>query len=340
MRDLLLLLEGARRGSGSFAVVEGEPGVGRTELLRAVAGRATHADVYAARGGEYERELPLGVARQLFAPLPDAERWLEDGAAALQDGLGGRWRWQASMPHALRALTHRLSTAGPAVLIVDDVQWADEASIQFLAYLGRRVAQERMLVLVGLRSADRDGVPALRPLLPPAVDALRIALAPLGPASVERLVARTLGERPAGAFASACHAATAGNPALVRWLLAALRRRGVAPREEAIEQIEQCAPPELHDWLRGRMAELPSGAQSFAEALTVLEGRGVARRRGRARRARLRPGDARRRRPGGRRHPRLCVEGLRAADDPRRDRTGHPRGSPRPAAPSCGADLA
>lgn len=264
MLELLRLLEGAREGSGSFAILEGEPGTGRTALLQALASRATGATVLVARGGAYEQTLPFGVARQLFAPLTAVGPLAPvDGHAAEQS--------EASILQALLLTTHRLGAAGPVVLIVDDVQWADEASVRVLAYLARRVASQRMLVLVSLRASDRDRVPALRPLLPPAVEARRIVLGPLSAASVELLAERRIGARPTRAFAAACHKASAGNPALVGWLLAGLGEDDLARREDAILGSGWRAAPGLHDWLRGRIAELPSGAHSFVEALAVLE---------------------------------------------------------------------
>jgi DNA-binding CsgD family transcriptional regulator len=264
MRELLLLLEAAREGCGSFAVIEGEPGTGRTALLQTLASRATGASVLVARGGTYEQALPFGVARQLLAPL-------RGGAAlALADGYAAEPSSEASLLQSMLLTTHRLGIAGPVVLIVDDAQWSDEASIRFLAYLARRVTQQRMLMLVSLRTADRDGVATLAPMLPPAVEARRIVLGPLSAASVELVAERRLGERPTRAFAAACHKATAGNPALVGWLLDGLHERsgGTGP----IPPIDWHAAPELHDWLRGRLAELPSGASAFVEALAVLDG--------------------------------------------------------------------
>jgi predicted ATPase len=145
-------LEDASAGSGSLVLFEGPAGIGKTSLLLAARERARGAGmlVLHGRGGELERDDPFGLARQCLEPavreLEERERErLLTGAAALAapvvldvpravPGLtpGG-------VLHGLYWMVSGLSSGRPVLLVVDDVQWADEASLRFLSYLVRRI---------------------------------------------------------------------------------------------------------------------------------------------------------------------------------------------------------
>ena len=105
--------------------------------------------VLRARGGEYERDFPYGVVRQLFEPLlarrgPRAELLggnararrapIFEPAAAPAEGAD-----PFAVQHGLHWLVADLAGAAPLLLLVDDAQWADLASLRALAYIGRRL---------------------------------------------------------------------------------------------------------------------------------------------------------------------------------------------------------
>ena len=137
----------ARCGSGRVIVVEGPAGIGKSTLLVA-AGRAARADgttVLSARCSPLEQHAAWGMARQLFEPLRVRPEWdeLTVGAAALADrALAPEGGGPASAGDAMHAaarglvwLVCNLGERGPAVLVVDDVHWADAPSLRWLALL-------------------------------------------------------------------------------------------------------------------------------------------------------------------------------------------------------------
>jgi predicted ATPase len=141
----------ATAGAGSGPItIEGEAGAGKTVLLEAAARRGTELGMTAlrARGGEYERDFPYGVVRQLFEPvLATASRPEEllagnavhaapvfDPAAAPAAGTD-----PFAIQYGLHCLVVALAESAPLLLLVDDAQWADLASLRVLAYLGRRL---------------------------------------------------------------------------------------------------------------------------------------------------------------------------------------------------------
>src|SRR5690606_21770050 len=125
--------------------------------------------VFAARGGEMEMEFAFGVVRQLFeAELADAERKREllDGAAAPAAavfGAPGAAEAGASFAalHGLYWLVLGLAETEPVMLVVDDLHWCDRPSLLFLTYLARRVENQPVLVLAGLREREPGADSAL-----------------------------------------------------------------------------------------------------------------------------------------------------------------------------------
>lgn len=177
------LLAAAARGSGGALFVLGGPGMGKTAVLDHACRSAGGFGVRRSAAGVVEAPLAFGLAGSL--------------------GLGAG----AGRPGAIEALT----AAGPVLLAVDDLHWADPGSLAVLSSVCRRIG--------GLPVAV---VAALRPW-PPAAHAGAVALASAGLASVERLVPLSdaaAGELVGPAAAGDTLALAAGNPALLQWLAA------------------------------------------------------------------------------------------------------------------------
>ncbi|HWT93727.1 MAG TPA: ATP-binding protein, partial [Solirubrobacteraceae bacterium] len=170
LHELEAAIAGALDGRGRSLLLEGPAGIGKTELLRAalaIAG-ARGARTVLARGSEFERGFGFGVVRQLFEPLvaetPEAERAaLLSGAAGLAgDALGdgseaaGADTAFATL-HGLYWLCVNLADRRPLVLAVDDLQWADAASLRWIAFLARRIEGLPVLLVATLRT---DGAAA------------------------------------------------------------------------------------------------------------------------------------------------------------------------------------
>lgn len=153
---------------GAARVVVGEPGIGRTALLRHLADSTPHRVVWV-RGSQLETELPYsGVAQLLtalaeyFPKVPVARRRALEIALALADG---------PTPGALAVCLGALSVLGaaarrePLLVLVDDLQWVDPESRRLFAYVGRRLDRERMALVMALRDepdAELPDLPVLR----------------------------------------------------------------------------------------------------------------------------------------------------------------------------------
>lgn len=196
--------------TGGVRVVSGDAGMGKSALLD-VAARAAAAEhgarVLRASGVEFEAELAYAGLNQLLLPVTDALAALpEADTGALRAALGLR----SVEPPGLLALAtatvgllRRLAQDTPLVLVVDDVQWVDRASLLLLSIVARRLSGTRVALLVAQRADhetffDRAAIPVLElaPLTDDAADALLRARHPALHPSVRRRVVADAGGNP------------------------------------------------------------------------------------------------------------------------------------------------
>ena len=278
-------VEAARGGAGGLLLIEGVAGIGKTRLLRAGCERAAAADmaVLTARGGELERGWPYGVMRGLFESLvagarPADRDVLLAGAAALAApvlGIAPRGGAPASdggafgVVHGLYWLTVNLTDRAPLLLAIDDAHWADQASMRFALHLLRRLEALPVLLVVAARpdepGVDHTHLEVLR------ADPLTTTLHPaaLTEPAAAAVVRAALPLADPG-LCRACHAATGGNPLLLRMLSRALRDDGADPTISAGQRIAELAPQVVAATLRPRLRRLPEDVTRFAGAVAVL----------------------------------------------------------------------
>ena len=268
-------LESARAGAGSTLVVEGPGGIGKTELLLAAGREARERGmcVLSARGAELEREFAFGVVRQLFEArvTGPAGEGLLGGAAALCAPVfelaerGEEDERSFAVLHGLYWLCANLVERSPLLVLVDDAQWADPASLAFLAYLARRVED----LPVALAVASRPGEDELEELLG-GPRATLVRPAPLGPAALGRLLLAQTGEEPDEAFVDACLAATEGNPFLVVELVREVAERGIPPSAEEAEHVRRLGPRTVARRLLTRLGRASPFSVEVVRAVAVL----------------------------------------------------------------------
>jgi DNA-binding CsgD family transcriptional regulator len=279
-------LGAARGGAGRVVLVEGLAGLGKSTLLEHARRRAEAGgfEVLAARGRELEQEFPFGVARQLFearlrgAPVAERRTLLDGGAGLAAELLGLEPPSAGARPgegspypllHGLHWLAANLSERAPLMLTVDDAHWADELSLRFVVYLGARVQELPIAVLVARRPSERGpDAPVLAQLAPEAAARI-VRLRPFTAGATRRFVAaRAPGAEPA--FADACHHATAGNPFMLAELLTALATEGVDPVATAATRVRQIGPAPVWRAVYLALRALPPEATAVARAIAVL----------------------------------------------------------------------
>jgi DNA-binding CsgD family transcriptional regulator/tetratricopeptide (TPR) repeat protein len=270
--DELALLDGLlrelARGGGNAVLIEGEPGIGKTALVRAALSAAAlgfHVPQGAHLGSQGGRQVFWGAGDELGQELPllpflDALEVRAASVNARRTTIAGLLRGEvatdrgadvpALLAEQLIALTIDETATRPVVLVIDDLHWADPASVKLWGRLAR-TAHQVPLLLIGLTRPvpQRDDLLALRRAVE---DEHRVQLGSLSRPAVAELVGTLAGGRPDTGLLRLADGA-AGNPLYLTEMLAALARSGgieVTPTGSA--QLAQGTVP---DSLPGAIAD-------------------------------------------------------------------------------------
>jgi DNA-binding NarL/FixJ family response regulator len=276
------VVEAARRGEGGAALVEGPAGIGKSRLLDAAASSAADLEVLRARASELERDFPFGVVRQLFEPvLFAAEREQRERLLAGAGGLaervlvgssadGGGGPDAFATMHGLYWFGVNLAASRPVLLLVDDAQWSDAASLRWLGFLVRRLEGVPLALVLAVRAGEIDGEAALLDELglDPTMEVIHPAV--LSDDGVGQLLAEGLRRTPAVDFVAACRQSTGGNPFLVHELLLGLEEHRVTPTADNAPRVEQLSSAGVGRALRTRLRRLPPECLELARAISVL----------------------------------------------------------------------
>lgn len=239
LRLLTGLVEQVRQGTGGAVWVEGDPGIGKSALI-ATALDGADGDgcrVYSGAADEQSPIFPLQVLLEVlgggvsFATPKESEPDpIRASRAEIVSLLYGT-RPQAVTPldtiatvaERLVALVHRLCAISPVILVVDDTQWADQASLGVLSRLARTLTQLPLLLVTAARPVPaRAEVTALRQALTDA-GGRTIELGPVSDGESAEITRQMMGGLPGPALADHVRAA-AGNPLYLRELIDALIR--------------------------------------------------------------------------------------------------------------------
>jgi DNA-binding CsgD family transcriptional regulator len=245
---LLGLVDELSHGRGTALLVEGEPGIGKTALVRAA------CDVAAARGFRVCR----GAGDELGRPLPLLP--LLDALAA------GRSESAAVTAERLLARVDDLCAIGPVVLVLDDLQWADEASVAVWRRLAGLVPQLPLLLIGVLRPLPRrDDLAALRK------GVTRLPVPRLGSAAVVELAGELAGGTPDEALARLAEDA-GGNPLYLVELVEALLRGGAIEVDArgVARLTDSGVPPSLSAAIADRIGFLGAEVRRVLVAAALL----------------------------------------------------------------------
>jgi DNA-binding CsgD family transcriptional regulator len=281
-----VMLGAAQSGDGRLVVVEGSAGIGKTRLLAEARALAVAAefDVLTARGGELEGEFAFGIVRQLFeAPLAaateDERNELLSASAGLSASLftsaptsssGDAAESSFAMLHGLYWLAANFASRKPTLLVVDDLHWADEPSLRWLAYLARRIEGLPLLLLAGTRPLEQANSPTLVTELLSDPAAVAIRPGNLGPQSAAVLARERLGVEPDPVFAAALQTGSGGNPLFLVALLDALWQEGISPTPDQATYVIELGPQAIARGIATRLARLPEEAARLLRAAATL----------------------------------------------------------------------
>jgi DNA-binding CsgD family transcriptional regulator len=224
---------------GCIALISGEAGIGKTALVEEFSKRPLGV------------RLLWGACDALFTPRPLAP--LHDVAGQtrgpLLQALAGGTRRDLIFTAALEELSK-----SPSLVIFEDMHWADEATLDLLKYLGRRIQRAPAMLVVTYRDDEVGSHHPLRSVIGdlPRAHTHRLTLNPLSEAAVGQLAHR------AGRAPAHLHRVTGGNPLFVTEVLAA---------------ADDTVPATVRDAVLARAARLSPAARDIAELICVVPGK-------------------------------------------------------------------
>jgi DNA-binding CsgD family transcriptional regulator len=272
-------LADAGRGHPSTVMVGGEAGVGKSRLVREFAERSRGTGARVLTGGCLE----LGADSLPFAPFISVLRELVHdlgaaGVAGLLPGGGTRelarllpefgepagpedaGEARARLFEQLLLVLEHLADAGPVVLVIEDMHWADRSTRDLLAFLIRnQLSLDGVLIVVTYRSDDLHRTHPLRPLLA-ELDRIgwvtRMDLGRLTRQGTGQLAAQIIGREPGGDLLAAVYGRTEGNPLFVEALL-------------GDGELGSRLPESLHDLLMIGVRRLPEETQDVVRVASA-----------------------------------------------------------------------
>jgi predicted ATPase len=287
LKNLQEAWEGVQQQGSAAILIEGVAGAGKTRLVQEFL-HTLPPEHHAFRGNCYEstRAIP-------YQPwLTILEKWLQALPAVERDHLAQPWQAQLSrllpqvfpassdvpeqQEHLFRAVAELLRLGSkPHILLLEDLQWADEASLQLFLFMAHFIqpqsSQSPILLLGTLRSEEAADNPALQTLLHDAQRealAQRLTLPPLGKEEISSLIGvlwlNAPAETPIDEIRDNLLAAAGGNPLFVTEILRELTQTAVLPTPLPI-------PPSLQELTNRRLRQLPGSSRQVIETLAVFE---------------------------------------------------------------------
>jgi tetratricopeptide (TPR) repeat protein len=276
-----------RAGSPAVITLAGEPGIGKTRLASEFCRSAQEEGAAVLAGRCYEERLApyqpfVEALRTYVATCPPAELTVQiashrrelaalipelgDGGSRAEPKDGGTDQQRYRLFDAVTALITEAAAARPLILVLDDLHWADEATLLLLRHLGRSVAAAELMVLVTYRATELDPHGDLNATLAELRRARRLhelALSGLRSDDVAALIRAQGGEAASDSFARRVAERTDGNPLFVEELLRYVDEPTVAQLEE------QALPGTVKDLLVRRLGRLDDDARAALDTAAV-----------------------------------------------------------------------
>ena len=245
------------RGRGQLVLVSGEAGIGKTSLVeqfvetqQQLVEKQKHVNKHPQPNQNFR--VLWGGCDALFTPRPLGP--VSDIARQIRGNLLTLLEEEASRPAIFSAVFDELQNQPATILIIEDVHWADEATLDLLKFLGRRINKLNALLVVTYRDDEVQADHPLRLVLGdlPRQSVMRLRLPPLSKVAVDQLAER------AGKHIDDLYAVTGGNPFFIT---------------EALAGNDSGVPENVSDAVLSRVGRLSAAARAVVELVSVIPAR-------------------------------------------------------------------
>jgi DNA-binding CsgD family transcriptional regulator len=291
---VLAALDRAAAGSGGALLLAGEAGIGKSRLALEALTLARRRGFVTLEGAAYPLQADLAYApvlevlgpflgglepgrlAALVGGLPDLGRLFAGLHLAPPEPLGDAALERTRLFEAVARLVERVAAERPVALLVDDLHWADAASLELLHYLARSLGTRRVLMLGTYHLDEARTHPGLRALVR-SLQRLGLAeevhVGGLGPEAVAALARAVLGGEPPAELLAVLRERAAGTPLFVTALIRGLRDSGELFRSGGAWVLGTgsltAVPPVVRDLVLARLERLEPADRALLELIAV-----------------------------------------------------------------------
>lgn len=260
LEALLVQWRSAENGHAAFALIGGEPGVGKSALIRELGAEAAQSGgIVLTAQVEPHGDVPYAAVSRALAQA-QSDRKLRVSAALPAGGLidsAERGAFFASVASALRSIAEQ----APVLLAIEDLHWAGGDTVALIEFLERRLRDARILIVGSYREdavAPEHPLRALRRYLTARSACAHVALNPLTSEDVVRVVRRRLGEQAGDDVVQALYRRSQGNAFFLTELL-----------EHCIAGDDSDVPGSIRDLVQERFEQLSPPAREIIVRFAV-----------------------------------------------------------------------
>ncbi|MDO8672653.1 MAG: AAA family ATPase [Dehalococcoidia bacterium] len=301
LRRLQNALTLAAQGQGGTIILTGQPGIGKTRLALEALALAKEHGFEVLEGRAFPLEVGLSYSpildafsrvlgnleatslEALVSGLPDLGRLFSDlrlPPPSFSEGLGDPALEKTRLFHAVSRLLQRLALKAPVAFFIDDVHWADPATLELLHYLARGLSDQRVLLLATLSNDAMNSYRGLRGLVTSLQQAglgEEVAVPPLGRDAVGKLVRGVLEGEVSENLVELLVARASGTPLYIKALIEALIDcgclfHGPAEKDGWILDREGAPslPPSVRRLILDRLERLPPTCRHVLELIAII----------------------------------------------------------------------
>lgn len=295
--QLLGLITNLTTGNGRVALIEGEPGIGKSRLIGEVTrhGQSVGLPALVASCYEIEQGMPYQPVIELVTQALDncASDALSSlppislaEIASLVPTVAERVpnlpilstqfpeARQSRLFRAIEQLFDTLASSGPLIIVVDDIHWLDDASLQFLHAIGRHTARRRILLILAYRGEEivaNGRVATLLESVRREPNARHFVLPRLTEADTRVLLAAANPTFHAPELGQSLHRETDGHPFFLISMMQSIAEQGLAAGADSRpSHTPRSLPEALRNSVRARLAHVPREARAILDVAAVL----------------------------------------------------------------------